>query len=62
MGSPPTGGATKMIHKNQSFKELLSQQPVQKERAKAIQPQIEEPQAKAPQLLIFYKNVVASDT
>jgi hypothetical protein len=62
MGSPPTNGATKMIHKNQSFKELLSQQPVQKGRAKAIQPRIEESQAKAPQSLIFYKNIAASDT
>jgi hypothetical protein len=62
MGSPPTSGAIKMIHKNQSFKELLSQQPVQKGRAKAIQPRIKEPRTKAPQLLIFCKNVVASDT
>jgi predicted SprT family Zn-dependent metalloprotease len=53
MGSPPTSGAIKMIHKNQSFKELLSQPPVQKGRAKAIQPRIEEHQTKAPQSLIF---------
>jgi hypothetical protein len=57
MGSPPTSGAIKMIHKNQSFKELFSQQPVQKGRTKAIQPQIEEPQTKAPQSLIFTKTL-----
>jgi hypothetical protein len=62
MGGPPTSGAIKMIHKNQSFKEPLSQQPVQKGRAKAIQPRIEEPQTKAPQSRIFCKDVVASDT
>jgi hypothetical protein len=51
-----------MIHKNQSFKELLSQQPVQKGRAKAMQPLIEEPKTRAPLSLIFCKSVVASDT
>jgi hypothetical protein len=57
MGSPPTSGAIKMIHKNQSFKELLPQQPVQKGRTKVIQLRIEEPQKKAPQSLIFAKTL-----
>jgi hypothetical protein len=57
MGSPPTSGAIEMIHKNQSFKELLSQQPVQEGRTKAIQPQIEKPQAKALQSLFFVKTL-----
>jgi hypothetical protein len=57
MGSPPTSGVIKMIHKNQSFKELLSQQPVQKGRTKAIQPRIEKPQTKASQSLFFAKTL-----
>jgi hypothetical protein len=55
MGSPPTSGAIEMIHKNQSFKELLSQRPIQKGRTKAIQPGIENSQTKAPQSLFFAK-------
>jgi hypothetical protein len=35
--SPPTSGETKMIHKNQYFKELFSQQPVHEGRMKAVQ-------------------------
>jgi hypothetical protein len=46
-----------MIDKNQSFKELLPQQPVQKGRTKAIQHRIEETQTKAPQSLIFVKTL-----
>jgi hypothetical protein len=55
MGSPPTSGAIEMIHKNQSFKELLSQRPVQKGRMKAIQPRIENSQRRIPQSLFFAK-------
>jgi hypothetical protein len=44
-----------MIHKNQSFKELLSQRPVQKGRMKAIQPRIENSQRRIPQSLFFAK-------
>jgi hypothetical protein len=61
-GSPPASGVSKMIQKNQSFKELLSQQPVQKGRAKAIQPRIKEPKTRALLSLIVCKNVVANDT
>jgi hypothetical protein len=55
MGSPPTSGAIEMIHKNQSFKELLSQRPVQKGRTKAIQPRIENSQTETLQSLFFAK-------
>jgi hypothetical protein len=41
MGSPPTSGAIEMIHKNQSFKELFSWQPVHEGHTKAIQSRIE---------------------
>jgi hypothetical protein len=57
MGSPPTSGAIEMIHKNQLFKELLSQRPVQKGRTKAIQPRIVNSQTRTPQSLFFAKTL-----
>jgi hypothetical protein len=54
-GSPPTSGAVKMIHKNQSIKELPSRQPVRKGRAKAIRSRHRNRQ-------FFYKTIVTSDT
>jgi hypothetical protein len=53
MGSPPTSGAIETIHKNQSFKEPFSLQPVHEGRTKAIQPRIENSQTRTPQSLIF---------
>jgi hypothetical protein len=53
MGSPPTSGAIEMIHKNHSFKELFSWQPVHKGRTKVILPRVEKPQTGTPQSLIF---------
>jgi hypothetical protein len=53
MGSPATSGAIETIHKNQSFKELFSRQPVHKGRTKAILPRIEKTQTGTPQSLIF---------
>jgi hypothetical protein len=46
-----------MIYKNQSFKELLSQRPVQKRRTKAIQPRIENSQTRTLQSLFFEKTL-----
>jgi hypothetical protein len=39
--SPPISGETKMIHKNQHFKELFSKQLIREGRMKAVQSRIE---------------------
>jgi hypothetical protein len=61
MGSPPTSGVIKTIHKNQYFKELLSLQPVHKGRTKAIQPRIEKLPNGDTAIANFCRNIIASD-
>jgi hypothetical protein len=61
MGSPPTSGAIETIHKNQSFKELFSSQPVHEGRTKAIQPRIEKLPNGDTTVTKFGRDVVASN-